>query len=205
MIVKHDEAVKGSHGCSNGVSRSIGEMQSYCTAEHLKVVNVNKAIGTTMRNDEFCQTGGFHAFEAKEKTISTGKKESKESPPENNETRSRRNDWNGYKVSLEKAPMCNEAKHVFKIEKVNQDYHVGDAITLSMLKYCKNEHIPCCAWTDDVNGNLVDDKGRAVVFKNLRASNGGWQLSCNANYSGMYTAIIKVNKKPIAAVPINIQ
>ena len=110
-----------------------------------------------------------------------------------------------YNVKIEKTSLCTKNDHVFVVKDIGSEYKKGDEIRLKLWKYCSNNDNVCCGWTDEVNGTLVDNAGKAITFSNMKLSDGGWQLSCKANDDGVFNAVIKVNNKPVAIVELKVK
>lgn len=110
-----------------------------------------------------------------------------------------------YSVSVGRSSLCEEKQHRFQVEELKQGYFMGDLIVMRVRKFCRIRDSPCNAWADSVVASLVDYTGRALYFEKLRNSDGGWELSCKADNKGSYTAIIKVNSAPIAAITVTVQ
>ena len=109
-----------------------------------------------------------------------------------------------YNVSVVKTSPCKNDTHVFRIKQVEDEYKKGDEIHLQLKKYCRDNEVPCCAWKDNVNANLVDKTGRDIEFDKRTTSDGGWLFSCKASCEGSFTAIMKVNARPVSAIVLSV-
>ena len=102
-----------------------------------------------------------------------------------------------------KTPACPKEKHYYKVEGRKGIYKVNEDIELNFLKYC-SDGVLCNLWEDKIHAILSDRKGRVTDFNKLKASDGGWLLLCRPLCEGPFTAIVKVNEKPITSFEINV-
>ena len=102
-----------------------------------------------------------------------------------------------------KTPACIKDKHIYKVEGQNGIYKVNEDIELNVMKYC-SDGVLCNSWEDSVHAILSDRRGRVTDFKKLKASDGGWLLLCRPLREGPFTAIVKVNEKPVTSVEISV-
>ena len=110
-----------------------------------------------------------------------------------------------YNVKIEKASICSNKEHVFVAKEFKKEYRAGDVIKLKLWKICGNSTTPCCAWVDTVDCTMVDNIGRVSKFNNTRISDGGWELSCKADRTGVFRVIIKVNDKPVETIELEVK